>query len=140
MNVPIPIIPTVDPLQALGVGLLQYIVAHDILDQVGVPAQLAKAQAIASFTSALIEVNTGQAAGVADLQTAIANLVKTVSDPAAQLVLNELLTTFAAQLEALESTIIGKITGVEGNLILTQINGVANYYVQQLSAASAAAK
>ena len=139
MNVPIPVIPTVDPLLALGSGLLQYIVAKDILSQNGVPAQLAKAQAIASFTSALIEVNSGEAAGVSDLQTAIQNLVKTVSDPAAQLVLNELLATFAAQLEALESTIIGKIEGVNGNLILTQINGVANYYVQQLQTTPASA-
>jgi hypothetical protein len=135
MNTPLPVLPTVDPLLALGAGLLQYIVAKDILGQSGVPAQLARAKAIAGFTGALIEVNTGEASGVTDLQTAIQNLLATVKDPAAALVLNELLATFATQLAALESTIIGKLTAVNGDLILTQIDAVATYYVQQLSTA-----
>jgi hypothetical protein len=136
--VPLPTILTADPIQALGTALLQYLVARDILSQSGVPAQLAKAKAIAGFTGALIEVNSGQAAGVADLQTAITNLVSTVKDPAAALVLNEVLATLGTQLTALESTVIGKIEGVTGNLILTQINAVAAYYVQQLSATTGA--
>jgi len=133
--VPLPTIPTADPLLALGAGLIQYVVAKDITGQPTPAAQLARAQAIESFTGALIEVNSGEAAGVADLQTAIQNLVATVKDPAAQLVLNELLATFATQLAALEGTIIGKLEGVTGNLLLTQINGVAAYYMAQLTPA-----
>lgn len=137
MNAVVPVIPTVDPIEALGAALVGFLVAKDILSENGVPAQLAKAEALVSFTSALMEVNTGQAAGVADLQTAIANLVKTISDPAEALALNELLATLGTQIAALESTVIGKLQGAVGDLILTQINGVAAYYVQTLSTAPA---
>lgn len=138
--IPTPVIPSIDPLQALASGLIQYITAKDILGQSGVPAQLARAKAIAGFTEALEEINTGSASGVADLQTALANLVATIKDPAAQIIVNELLATFAAQLSAVEGTLIGKLEGATGGLILSQIDAVATYYVQQLSAAPAAAR
>jgi hypothetical protein len=134
----LPNILTIDPLQALGTALVGYLVAKDILGETGQPAQLAKAQQIASFTGALMEVNSGQTTGIADLQNAIQNLVASVKDQAAALVLNQVLATLSTQLAALESTVIGKIAGAGANLVLTQINAVANYYVQQLSAAPAA--
>lgn len=139
MSLILPNIATVDPLQALGTALIGFLVGKDIESEATPTAQLAKAQAIAGLSGALMEVNSGQASGIADLQTAINNLVATVKDPAGALVLNELLATMSTQLAALESTVIGKLSGVTANLILTQINAVANYYVQQLTAAQAAA-
>ena len=138
MSLVVPNILTTDPLQALGTALVGFLVGKYIESEATPAAQLAKAQQIAGFTQALMEVNSDQATGVADLQTAIQNLVKSVTDPAASLVLNELLATLSTQLAALENTIIGKISGATANLLIGQINAVANYYVQQLTPAAAA--
>jgi hypothetical protein len=139
MNAPAPTAPTLDPIQALGNALVGFLVAKDILSESGVPAQLAKAKELADLSGALMEVNSGQAAGVADLQTAIQNLVASIKNPAEALALNEVLATLSTQLAALESTVIGKLQGAVANVVLGQVNAVANYYVQTLGAAPAPA-
>jgi hypothetical protein len=140
MNAPAPTTPTLDPIQALGNALVGFLVAKDILSESGVPAQLAKAKELADLSGALMEVNSGQAAGVADLQTAIQNLVASIKNPAEALALNEVLATLSTQLAALESTVIGKLQGAVANVVLGQVNAVANYYVQTLGAAPVAGK
>jgi len=133
MNSPLPVLSTADPIAALGAALVGFLVAKDILSENGVPAQLQKAQNLVNFTNALEEIEANQPAGVADLQTAIANLVATVKDPALAPVLNQVLASVSTQLAALESTVIGKLASLPINEIVKQINNVAAWYVTKLS-------
>ena len=67
------------------------------------------------------------------MQNWVATLTK---DPAAQLAWNELAATVTTGLAALESTIIGKLTGATANVFITQAAAVCQYYVTTLSAAA----
>ncbi|MGH8266276.1 MAG: hypothetical protein ACRETS_03055 [Steroidobacteraceae bacterium] len=131
---PIPLVQTGDPIQAFASAVIAYLTAKDILSENGVPAQLAKAKSIAAITGALIELNTGGATGLADLQTALANLVSSVKDPAGAMLINELLATLSTQIAVLEQTILGKLAGALNNVVVAQIHAVATYYVTSLSA------
>ena len=110
MNVPVIPTLTVPPIEAAGEAILALLIGRYI-ESSGTPAQqLAKAQQLLGFDVALEEINAGNTAGVADLQTAVQNWVATLTkDPAAQLAWNELAATVTTGLAALESTIIGKL-------------------------------
>lgn len=139
MNSPLPPVLTKDPLVALGAALLGFLVSKYILSAATPDAQLKKAQLLLSITTALEELNAGDAAGVKDLQTAVNNLLQNIKDPSAALVLNELLAVVDTELAALESTVIGKLGGITANLVLTQVAAVAQYYVTQLTPAAPSA-
>jgi hypothetical protein len=136
------VVPTIsasaDPIEAVGEAVLAFLIGKYILDASGQPAQLARAQQLLKIASALVEVNSNQAAGITDLQTALQNFVETIKDQALQLALNDLLATVSTQLAALEGTIIGKLAGATANVFITQVASVAQYYVTQLTTAAAA--
>lgn len=135
MSTPAPVVLSQDPVVALGAALLAFLVSKYILSAATPAEQLAKAQLLLNIDTALEELNSGSPAGVKDLQTAVSNLVAQVKDPSAALALNELLAVLDTELAALESTVIGKLSGVTANLILSQVAAVAQYYVTQLTPA-----
>ncbi len=135
----VPTIPvlTVPPIEAAGEAILALLIGRYIESSGTAAQQLAKAQQLLGFDVALEEINAGNTAGVADLQTAVQNWVATLTkDPAAQLAWNELAATVTTGLAALESTIIGKLTGATANVFITQAAAVCQYYVTTLSAAA----
>lgn len=132
--------PVIDPVQALGSALVTFLTAKYIEEAGNPAAELAKAQSLLSVAQALEEVNSGNLAGVAALQTALQNLINTVKDPAGALALNEVFAVLATQMQALTGTLLGKLNGLAANLIIQQVASTAQYYVNALSQPSSAGK
>lgn len=139
MSTPNPI--SLDPVVLLGSAFITFLTGKYIESAGSAPAQqLAKAQMLLTITKALEEVNGGNLAGLSALQTAVQNLVNTIKDPAASMALNELMAILGTELAQIASgSLIGKLSGMAANLIVTQIATTAQAYVTALSTPAVAA-
>lgn len=100
---------------------------------------LARAQELVAINAALIQINSGDATGIAALQAAI---TPTALSPGEALALNSLFAAVANQLALLSniegSTLIGQAATAILDSIIQTANGVAQAYVKKYQSAGEA--
>lgn len=139
MSVPLPVIAAA----ASGIQLLEQsvvtLVVGEIIEQAsGGAAQLSKAQNILEVAQGLMAINSGTSTGLANLQTAFLSLIKTVSDPAIQLVFNGLFAALLTKIQAYEAagSLLGQVGSIVANDFLSYVAAAAQTYVNKLTPAS----
>lgn len=100
--------------------------------------QLVKAQEIAALAGAAVELLSGNAAGMKDLQAALANFVSVTKDPANAMALNTLLAIIANEQEA-RGGLLAQAAAILPVTILGWVVSTAQAYVTLYTPATPAA-